>query len=68
MKQKKKGGFLGLLLGSLGTSLLGNSLTSKRTCRAGEGANIYIYIYIYIYISDKTINQPTKFRKKIGLK
>ena len=39
MKQKneKKGGFLSLLLGTLGASLLGNLLTGKGTIRAGDG-------------------------------
>ena len=42
MKQKgKKGGFLGMLLGNLGTGFLGNLLagkgTGKATIRAGEG-------------------------------
>ena len=31
-----KGGFQGLLLGTLGASLLGNLLTGKGTTRAGE--------------------------------
>ena len=31
-----KGGFLGMLLGTLGASLLGNLLTGKGTVRAGE--------------------------------
>ena len=33
----QKGGFLGMLLGTLGASLLGNLLTGKGTVRAGEG-------------------------------
>ena len=38
MKQKKrKGGFLEMLLGALGASLLGNLLTGKGPIRAGEG-------------------------------
>ena len=35
--KKQKGGFLGMLLGTLGASLLGNVLTGKGTIRAGEG-------------------------------
>ena len=35
--KKQKGGFLGMLLGTLGASLLGNLLTVKGTIRAGEG-------------------------------
>ena len=33
----QKGRFLGMLLGTLGTSLLGNLLAGKNTIRAGEG-------------------------------
>ena len=35
--EEQKGGFLGMLLGTLGTSLLGNLLTGKGTIRAIEG-------------------------------
>ena len=35
--KKQKGGFLSMLLGTLGASLLGNSLTRKGTVRAGSG-------------------------------
>ena len=34
--KEQKGGFLGMLLGTLGASLLGNLLTGKGTIRAGE--------------------------------
>ena len=34
---EQKGGFIGMLLGTLGAGLLGNLLTGKRTIRAGEG-------------------------------
>ena len=33
----QKGGFLGMLLGTLGARLLGNLLTGKGTIRAGDG-------------------------------
>ena len=33
---EQKGGFLGMLLGTLGASLLGNLLTGKGTVRAGK--------------------------------
>ena len=36
--KEQKGGFLGMLLGTLGASLLGNLLTGKAKIRAGEGA------------------------------
>ena len=35
--KEQKGGFLGILLGTLGASLLVNLLTGERTIRAGEG-------------------------------
>ena len=35
--KEQKGGFLGMLLGTLGASLLGNLLTGKGTIRAGKG-------------------------------
>ena len=35
--KKQRGGFLSMLLGTLGASLLGNILTGKRINRAGEG-------------------------------
>ena len=35
--KEQKGGFLSMLLGTLGASLLGNILTGKRINRAGEG-------------------------------
>ena len=34
--KEQQGGFLGMLLGTLGASLLGNLLSSKGTVRAGE--------------------------------
>ena len=34
--KEQKGGFLSMLLGTLGASLLGNLLTEKGTVRAGE--------------------------------
>ena len=35
--KEQKGGFLSMLLGTLGASLLGNLLTGKGIRRAGEG-------------------------------
>ena len=35
--EEEKGGFLSMLLGTLGASLLGNLLAGKGTIRAGEG-------------------------------
>ena len=38
--KQQKGGFLSMLLGTLGTSLLGNLLTGKGIYRAGKGKGI----------------------------
>ena len=38
--KEQKGGFLSMLLGILGASLLGNVLTGKRIYRAGKGKGI----------------------------
>ena len=35
--KEQKGGFLGMLLGTLGASLLGNLLVGKRIVKAGSG-------------------------------
>ena len=35
--KEQREGFLGMLLGTLGASLLGNLLTGKGTIRTGEG-------------------------------
>ena len=37
IKENKKGGFLSMLLGTLGAGLLGSLSTGKGTIRAGEG-------------------------------
>ena len=37
--KEQKGGFLSMLLGTLGASLLGNLLTGKGVIRAGSGNN-----------------------------
>ena len=39
-EMKQKGGFLSMLLGTLGASLLGNLLTGRGVCRAGKGKGI----------------------------
>ena len=38
--KEQKGGFLSMLLGTLGASLLGNLLTGKGVYRAGKGKGI----------------------------
>ena len=38
--KEQKGGFLSMLLGTLGASLLGNLLTGKGIYRAGKGKGI----------------------------
>ena len=39
--KEQKGEFLGMLLGTLGASLLGNLLTGKGIVRAGSGCPLY---------------------------
>ena len=39
--KEEKGGFLSMLLGTLGASLLGNLLTGKGIHRAGKGKGIH---------------------------
>ena len=39
--KEQKGGFLSMLLGTLGASLLGNLLTGKAIHRAGKGRGIH---------------------------
>ena len=39
VKKKQKGGFLGMLLGTLRASLLGSLLTGKCLIRASEGTS-----------------------------
>ena len=51
--KEQTGGFLSMLLGTLGASLLGNLLTEKGTIRAGEG----------IVKKKKSFNSPTSFKK-----
>ena len=41
--KEQKGGFFGMLLGTLDASLLGNMLTGRGTKRAGEGNNRDFY-------------------------
>ena len=38
--KEQKGGFLGMLLGTLSASLLGNMLTEKEMFRAGYGSKM----------------------------
>ena len=38
--KEQKGGFLGMLLGTLGASLLGNMITGKGILRAGYGSEM----------------------------
>ena len=43
--KKQKGGFLSMLLGTLGASLLGNLLSAKEIARAGSGEGIVRVVY-----------------------
>ena len=38
--KERKGGFLSMLIGTLGASLLGNLLTARETYRAGKGKGV----------------------------
>ena len=62
--KEQKGGFLGMLLGTLGASLLGNLLTGKGIFRAGEGAiradqNFWCYLTLYQILKYKSIIKMT---------
>ena len=55
--KEQRGGFLGMLFGTLGASLLGNLLTGKDimraddgVVRAGEGSKKKTYICYYLFI------------------
>ena len=60
--REQKGGFLSMLLGTLGASLLGDLLTKhlsgKRTVRAGEG-----FLRTAEGIKKKSINATASFNK-----
>ena len=63
-KEGQKGGFLGMLLGTLGASLLGNLLTGKGIFRAGEGAiradqDFWCYLTLYQILKYKSIIKMT---------
>ena len=45
--KEQKGGFLSILLGTLGASLLGNFLTGKGICRAGKSKGIVRAGYVH---------------------
>ena len=51
--KEQKGGFLGMLLGTLGAGLLGNMLTGKGMLRAGYGSSI----------KKKSFNSTSSFNK-----
>ena len=44
--KEQKGGFLSMLLGTLGASLLGNLLTGRGIYRAGKGKGIKIELFM----------------------
>ena len=62
--KEQKGGFLGMLLDTLGASLLGNLLTGKGIFRAGEGAiradqDFWCYLTLYQILKYKSIIKMT---------
>ena len=46
--KEQKGGFLSMLLGTLGESLLGNMLAGKGVIRAGEGTGYRLRSWLWI--------------------
>ena len=56
--KEEKGGFLSMLLGTLGASLLGNLLTGKGTVRTGEGT-----VRAGEVIKKKSFNAASSFNK-----
>ena len=63
--KEQRGGFLSMLLGTLGASLLGNLLTGKGMMRAGEGAKknklnslLLFFPLTNIKINEYYINEP----------
>ena len=56
--KEQTGGFLSMLLGTLGASILGNILEGKEINRAGEGA-------IAKSVSKETKSKKTKSRKEL---
>ena len=47
--KEQKGGFLSMLLGTLGTSLLGNLLTGKGVYRAGKGKGVLRAVMVVLH-------------------
>ena len=58
--KEQKGGFLSMLLGSLGASFLGNLLSRKGTVKAGEGI---VRAGYGSSIKKKNSNSTTSFKK-----
>ena len=58
--KEQKGGFLSMLLGTLGASLLGNLLSGKEIVRAGEGI---VRAGYGSSIKTKSSNSTTSFNK-----
>ena len=58
VSKEQTGGFLSMLLGTLGASILGNILEGKGINRAGEGA-------IVKSVSKETKSKKTKSRKEL---
>ena len=46
--KEQKGGFLGILLGTLGASLLRNMLAGKGIVRAGYGSQKYFWFHLIL--------------------
>ena len=55
--KEQRGGFLGMLLGTLGASLLGNLLTGKAIVSAGEGSKKKAKFFVTISSFNKHRNK-----------
>ena len=61
--KKQKGGFLSMLLGTIGASLLGNMLAGKAVMRAGEGTVRVGYGSKRSSFFKKKLDSATSFNK-----
>ena len=55
--KEQKGGFLSILLGTLGASLLGNMLAGKGVIRAGEGTGRVVYGFKGLHLNTNVLSK-----------
>ena len=60
--KQQKGGFISILLGTLGASLLGDKLLGKGVIKAGEGTAKFVYVSKRSTLKKK-IDSTTSFNK-----